>query len=296
VREPGQSVGDALKVAPLTIPVIGQPVEPNGESIAFHPDAHGYYTISEGAAQPLYYFARTDTSPVPPRVLVAPGADWDVSDLGEPLPPGWTTNLAEPSLVGPAPLGSGGGEQSTLESRVPTTYFRRQFTNGASPEHLVLAPTFSDGIAVYLNGTEIFRRHLAPGAVFDEFALAAAGDEARAWFSVPVNSALLRHGTNVLAAEVHRFEPEAPTLLFDLRLVEGRSKLPAAVTSITMVDGFCVGTVEGAPGRAVPIARSHDLLDWSPAMIVVLTNGIGTFAEPATNPATFFRIQGVSNR
>jgi hypothetical protein len=291
VRSPGQSVGDALKVAPITIPVIGQPSEPNGESFAFHRDAHGYYTISEGVTQPIYFFPRTDALPASPRVLVASGAEWNVNDFGEPLPSDWTTNLVEESFVVTAPIGSGGGERSTLESRVPTSYFFRRFTNQLAPGSLMLSASFRDGMAVYLNGTEIFRRHLVPGAAFDDFAFGSNADEARSWFSVPVQASLLRPGTNILAAEVHRFEPEGPNLLFDLRLLEGSASFPATLTSMSLLDGVSVGTIQGADGLVVPLERSNDLGSWSPASAVLLTNGLGTFAEPATNAARFYRLR-----
>jgi hypothetical protein len=296
VRQPGQSVVDALKTAPITIPVIGQPTEPNGEAIAFDPRAQGYYTISEGFTQPIYYFARTDGSPPPPRVLVASGTEWEVNDFGEPLLPGWTTNLDTTSFVGPAPLGSGGGERSTLESRVPTTYFLHRFMNSASLSNLALAVSVTDGLAVYLNGTEVLRRHLAPAAVFDEFALASNADEWRYWFTVPVDPTLLRPGENVIAAEVHRFEPEGPVLNFDLQLVEGRANLSAALTAMQLADGNCVGTVHGPAGLTVDIDRSEDLRTWRPATVVVLTNGVGTFTEPATNASNFYRIHPTPSR
>lgn len=57
-REPGESVGAALSRAPQTVPVIGPPREPNGESIAFSCDGQGYYTLSEGQGQTVYFFPR----------------------------------------------------------------------------------------------------------------------------------------------------------------------------------------------------------------------------------------------
>src|SRR6185369_9327529 len=47
-RRPGESVESALDRAGEKIPVIGIPLEPNGEGISFAPDSKSYYTISEG--------------------------------------------------------------------------------------------------------------------------------------------------------------------------------------------------------------------------------------------------------
>ncbi|MGA2035754.1 MAG: autotransporter-associated beta strand repeat-containing protein, partial [Thermoguttaceae bacterium] len=58
-RSPGESVVAALAGLPFQVPVVGTPTEPNGEAIGFDPVGSGYYTLSEGKNQPLYYFRRT---------------------------------------------------------------------------------------------------------------------------------------------------------------------------------------------------------------------------------------------
>jgi len=42
--------------------VVPQVDEPQGEAICFEANGCGYYTVSEGTHQPIYYFARNDTS------------------------------------------------------------------------------------------------------------------------------------------------------------------------------------------------------------------------------------------
>lgn len=59
-RSGGQSIGDAFAGGALLLPVIGTPTEPNGEAVAFHPLGLGYFTISEGQNQPVYFFARSE--------------------------------------------------------------------------------------------------------------------------------------------------------------------------------------------------------------------------------------------
>lgn len=56
-RAPGETVASALAKAPQRVAVIGPPAEPNGEAVAWAPDSQGYYTVSEGKRQPIYYFA-----------------------------------------------------------------------------------------------------------------------------------------------------------------------------------------------------------------------------------------------
>lgn len=54
-RAPGQTLAAALATPPCPLPTRA---EAQGEAIGFVPDASGYYTVSEGSAQALYFFAR----------------------------------------------------------------------------------------------------------------------------------------------------------------------------------------------------------------------------------------------
>ncbi|MGE5612158.1 MAG: hypothetical protein ACM359_23120 [Bacillota bacterium] len=54
-RLPGQTLWDALHGAGHRLPYT---LEPNGEAIAWSADASGYYTLSEGQDQPLYFYPR----------------------------------------------------------------------------------------------------------------------------------------------------------------------------------------------------------------------------------------------
>ena len=57
VRQPGQTVIEALQTEPFDLPVVGVPAEPNGEALCFDPMGGGYYTTSEGVNQNIYRFA-----------------------------------------------------------------------------------------------------------------------------------------------------------------------------------------------------------------------------------------------
>lgn len=66
----GATVGEALRLAGQPIPVIGPPLEPNGEGIALLPDKTGYLTISEGKNPVLNFFQ--SQCPVAPLFAVSP--------------------------------------------------------------------------------------------------------------------------------------------------------------------------------------------------------------------------------
>ena len=60
----GEWIGASLSRWGTNIPVIGPPLEPNGEGIALLPDGSGYMTISEGVNPVLYFFqAQCSTHP-----------------------------------------------------------------------------------------------------------------------------------------------------------------------------------------------------------------------------------------
>ncbi len=52
-RLPGQEVVDALLGPPCPVPIIA---EPQGETVAFAPDGAGYFSVSEGTSQPIYFY------------------------------------------------------------------------------------------------------------------------------------------------------------------------------------------------------------------------------------------------
>jgi len=59
----GETMAAALANPPRRMPVIGPPTEPNGEAIAWSTDGRGYYTLSEGKRQPIYYFRVESSQP-----------------------------------------------------------------------------------------------------------------------------------------------------------------------------------------------------------------------------------------
>lgn len=56
-RAPGESLADAFGRPPCPTPV---PAEPQGEAVGFAADGSGYWSISEGEAQPVWRVGRTD--------------------------------------------------------------------------------------------------------------------------------------------------------------------------------------------------------------------------------------------
>ncbi len=295
-RQAGETVGAALSRAPLTIPVIGQANgEPNGEAISFASDHSGYYTLSEGYQQLIYFFARRDGAPVPKRSFVSDGASWLVENSGTPLNETWRNSLDDDWPRYPAPIGYGGGELSTLspndDGTMPSIFFRHVFmATLPPPSHLALRLIFNDGIEVSLNGTEILRRNLEIAADPTDYATASNTNTGRTWHSFPVNPALLRNGTNVLAVAIHRAGPEFSGFNFDAQLVEAALEPAVRIASIRSTEGRCTLHLTGPKGKKVHVEYSLDLQDWHPAHELVLSEGAATMTEVIAGARRFYRL------
>jgi hypothetical protein len=88
-----EPIGTALARAGQSVPVIGPPVEPNGEGVAFLPDGTGYMTVSEGENPGLYFFeaqcpsAPRFTLPVEDRSgFIGGSVTFDGRAVGYPAP------------------------------------------------------------------------------------------------------------------------------------------------------------------------------------------------------------------
>ena len=301
-RALNQTVGAALAASGSQQSVATNEV--NGEAIGFHATGLGYYTTAEGFQPPLNYFRRTDASlPAQPVVFIRPGEDWRYQDTGADEGTAWRGMTFDDSAwaSGPAQLGYGQGDEQTVVSfgfddfeKNVTTYFRRQFTRPSAVTNLSLQLCFTDGVAVYLNDTEIFRRNLPASAIYDALATGSNREKQNFWTAVPVLPSLLRAGTNTIAVELHREDRQQTDLSFDLQLVQGTVNLPVRFTGPPQVVGgsWRIG-LAGPPGALATLELSNDLALWSVAGQLVLTNGTGQYLESVQsgNQPRFFRVK-----
>jgi tyrosinase-like protein/Big-like domain-containing protein len=163
-------------------------------------------------------------------VLIKPGDEWRYWDNG--MNPGneWRSLDYNDSKwkLGAAPLGAGDNLSTTLDAgptnnRYITTYFRHTF-EVAEPSFYrsaVLRLMRADGAIVYVNGKEVYRVNLPAGTVtMDTLATRKlTGLERDAFFPVKIDPANLRHGKNIIAAEIHLNSPQCDGIRFDLELL-----------------------------------------------------------------------------
>ena len=178
-------------------------------------------------------------------VLTA-GSAWKYLDNGSNQGTAWKVPAFNDATwtSGSAVLGYGNGDETTRVSFGPdatnkhlTTYFRKTFAvaDTSGFKGLELALTRDDAAVVYLNGTEVLRSNLAPGALnYQSTALTAVeGADETTPIIAYIDKRLLAQGTNTLAVEVHKFSASDSDLRFDaaLRLLVA----PQVTTPVTAI-------------------------------------------------------------
>jgi len=234
-RATGTNLWEAFSGTACPVPLA---VEPQGEAVAFAPlappswgergaaDGLGYFTVSEGSSQPVYFYEQDAST-----VLVAAGSTWRYLDDGSDQGAAWREPDFDDSgwASGPAQLGYGDGDEATVvsyggdaENKYITTYFRHSFDveDASIFESLTLRVLRDDGAVIYLNGTEVFRTNMPDGATSYETLAAStvSGDDESAFFTTGVDPGLLDDGPNVLAVEIHQGAVTSSDISFDLEL------------------------------------------------------------------------------
>lgn len=173
--------------------------------------------------------ARAAAAPAAPATVLESGSSWSyLSDNGTTVPAAW----AQPTFdagswkSGTAALGWGTGPIATDiappagTTRPLTSYFRRAFTvaDPSAYATYTLTTRADDGVAVYVNGTEVTRKNLPAGTLTSTTYATAAPSTTAATSDalvVQIPASLLRAGANVIAAEVHSNYRSTPSVSFD---------------------------------------------------------------------------------
>jgi len=239
-RAAGTKLWEAFSGPACLVPLVE---EPQGEAIAFAAHELGYFTVSEGVSQPVYFYEK-DTS----TVVVPTGSTWRYLDDGSDQGTAWREPDFDDSgwASGPAQLGYGDGDEATVVSyggdpnnKHITTYFRRSLNlaDASIFESLTLRVLRDDGAVVYLNGIEVFRTNMPDGAI-DYTTLAAStvnGSDESKFFVAALDPSLLHNGLNVLAVAVHQAAATSSDISFDLEL-RGQERRDDAFTFAVTAD------------------------------------------------------------
>ena len=166
------------------------------------------------------------------ELLLPAGANWSYLDDGSDQGSAWQAPGFDDSgwSSGPAQLGYSNngnrGEVTTVsfgddaENKHVTTYFRTDFEASVQDDltGIAIRILFDDGVAVYLNGTEILRENLSPDATFEDLASSEVNGAASfRSFNIPVSA--LQEGRNTLAVEIHQARRDSADISFDVELM-----------------------------------------------------------------------------
>ncbi|MGI8604360.1 MAG: Ig-like domain-containing protein [Verrucomicrobiales bacterium] len=200
----------------------------------------------------------------PAAVLIAQNAIWSYYSNGTGAPGGWQNLSFDDAgwASGPAQLGYDDGDEATTipggpaTNRYLTSYFRRSFNidDPKSAQRLFARLVRDDGAVVYLNGTEVIRSNMGPGAVtYSTLASGAASTEIEnAVYSYDVNPAYLVPGRNVIAVEVHQAAANSSDLSFSFELKGDVTAQRAR--SLTLTGPGAITLPAGGEWSADPVA------------------------------------------
>ncbi|MFP6874108.1 MAG: lamin tail domain-containing protein, partial [Verrucomicrobiales bacterium] len=165
-----------------------------------------------------------------PVTYISSGHEWRYLDNGSDQGSAWRAPgfddagwAAGPSELGYGNDGEGAGTTVSFgpnsSGKYATTYFR---TTVDIPDpsiffNFLLRIKYDDGIAVYINGTEVLRQNLAAGAAFDTYAGGSVGDE-DGWKDSTLPTSALSPGTNVIAVEIHQTSGTSSDIRLDMIL------------------------------------------------------------------------------
>jgi hypothetical protein len=240
--------------------------------------------------------------------LVPAGALWRYLDDGSDQGTAWrapTFNDAAWKL-GPAQLGYGDGDETTVVSYGPTstnkyitTYFRRSFlvfdTNAVTGLRARLLR--DDGAVVYLNGVEVWRSNMPTNAInYLTLAVTNVGgvDETNHSYTNDVSPSLLLAGTNVVAVEIHQSTNTSSDISFDFAF-DATVRALAQPILTTICSGGIVTLSAGPEASFFQLYSTRNLTApvWTRATNEpVLSNGLWLVPIPvATNESRFYRLQ-----
>ncbi len=186
--------------------------------------------------------------------LINTGSSWKYLDNGTNQGNTWkATTINETGWKqGNAQLGYGDGDEATVvsygsssSSKYVTTYFRKTFsiTNASQFINYTLKVKRDDGVAIYVNGNEVYRNNLATNAAYNTLA-SLASDDGSTFLSTTLPANTFITGSNTIAVEIHQNAGNSSDISFDLEL-KGNTSAPASTTQKHIRWGTTKNPLEG---------------------------------------------------
>ncbi|WBU38618.1 metallophosphoesterase [Homoserinibacter sp. YIM 151385] len=248
-----------------------------------------------------------DLSGRTPEVLLAGGATWRWRNDAGAWPAGWTgAGFADGGWGSArAPLGFGSGVATSIDvpppssNRPRTMLFRQSFdvADAAGLSGATITTRADDGVAVWVNGTEVGRAGLPAGTLSTSTYASAAPSTSAATaaprtFAIPAG--LLRDGANVVAASTHLNYRATPDASFDLSITAQRAGAPTAPAAPVLSaaasgpDAVTLSWTSAGPGvTGFELRRDGALVATPPA-------SARSFADAGLSPSTRYEYELVA--
>lgn len=163
--------------------------------------------------------------------IIKSGEEWLYYESGA-LNNNWFTNLDNDSnwKNGITPIGYGDRKIITRISFGPdqekkhiVKYFKKRITLENSSEYLAYGFQFKrdDGIAIYLNGKEVFRNNLPMGMITNKtFAIDLIdSDEESEVLFIAIDTKEFKQGENTIAVSIHQVSQDSSDCIFDFEML-----------------------------------------------------------------------------
>ena len=230
------------------------------------------------------------------RVVIPLGSVWRYDDRGVDPGSGWT-GLAYDDTAWPqgaAQLGYGDGDEATRLTRrsptQPSVYFRKRFTVDGAVTAAQLRVVHDDGVAVWVNGVQVFGKYVGNGTGHAAWASTTSADNEVSTATLPTSA--FRAGENVVAVVVKQVDAGSSDTSFDLSLTlttTTTGPTPPAVT-VTAPNGgevLTVGTAtqvrwstQGSIGTVRVEWSANGGTTWSPLASAAPNTGAFSWTVP----------------
>lgn len=172
------------------------------------------------------------------------GSSWSYDDSNQTPPSLWnsTTFNASTWAVGNAPLGYGDPVTTTINNGLSAAYFVKDFTLNLAElsNTLELGVMRDDGIIVYLNGVEVVRDNMPPGAIshgtFSSTTIEGAAESVYNVFTIPKTKFV--QGNNRISIELHNRSIGSSDLRIDAYLKNTEIIIPPTACSVGHISCF----------------------------------------------------------
>ena len=160
------------------------------------------------------------TAPAP-VVVLQHGDVWKYDDRNIDPGPAWTSASFDDTAwkSGPSQLGYGDGDEATvlvhMNPAQPSYYFRKKITLAKALSAARVEAVHDDGIAVWVNGRQVFSKYVASTA-HSAYATATSADNEVSSFTIDPGAFVA--GENVVAVMIKQANATSSDISFDFKL------------------------------------------------------------------------------